>query len=441
MSIMPEVDKTTIQLMLKEPFYGHFFTQLLKGEVEDIPTAAIMMNPSTNTLKLGVNPKFWMEELTVVGDKEKTKKLRYGVIKHEILHIVFKHMMRYNDYTNKGLYNISADLVINQFIERDNLPENGMFLDTYPDFDLKPDQTLDYYYQVLRKEHDKAREILKQESKKSDESGKGSSGAGSGNTGTPPGWDKLNESQQRLVATAQQRENDHKSWESFGKLKESFKDFVESQIDKALETTVQRVQKKNQGSNDWGNIPGKLREMIEQMIESRKPNVNWKKQLKLFTANAQTTYLKTTAKKVSRRYGTTPGLKLKRRQRLLVAIDTSGSVDTESLMTFFSEMYHIYKSGAEIRVVECDTQIGSVWDYRGTPPEGITGRGGTCFNPPLQYANDEFAADAIIYFTDGFAPAPSVKTKAPILWMVCANGGCGLEAMENFPGRAIKMAL
>jgi len=76
------------------------------------------------------------------------------------------------------------------------------------------------------------------------------------------------------------------------------------------------------------------------------------------TSNAKKTFRKTTLKRPSKRYGTYPGFKTKKFTKIMVAIDTSGSVDNESLCEFFSEMSHIYKAGAEIHVVECDTRIG-----------------------------------------------------------------------------------
>jgi hypothetical protein len=42
---------------------------------------------------------------------------RIAVLKHETLHLVFKHLFRNRKYcTNSFLYNIAADLVVNQYI-------------------------------------------------------------------------------------------------------------------------------------------------------------------------------------------------------------------------------------------------------------------------------------------------------------------------------------
>ena len=102
-------------------------------------------------------------------------------------------------------------------------------------------------------------------------------------------------------------------------------------------------------------------------------------------------------------------------------------------------MYHIFKAGAEVHVVECDTNIGRVWDYEGTPPDHISGRGGTTFDQPIHYANDEYKPDCLVYCTDGYAPPPDVECNCPIMWILCKNGSCEVDDMENFQGIKIKM--
>ena len=47
----------------------------------------------------------------------------------------------------------------------------------------------------------------------------------------------------------------------------------------------------------------------------------------------------------------------------------------------------------------------------------IVGRGGTCFYPVIEMA-DEKRYDGLIVFTDGYAPFPD-KPKTRMLWAVC----------------------
>ncbi len=52
-------------------------------------------------IKLIVNPNYWDNDLKIDGNEQGTKNLRYGAIKHQILHIVFKHALRFQEFGNK----------------------------------------------------------------------------------------------------------------------------------------------------------------------------------------------------------------------------------------------------------------------------------------------------------------------------------------------------
>ena len=62
-------------------------------------------------------------------------------------------------------------------------------------------------------------------------------------------------------------------------------------------------------------------------------------------------------KRISKRYGTRPGIKIKRYQRLAVAVDTSGSIKENDFVIFFNEIHSMWKQGAEIVVLECDAEV------------------------------------------------------------------------------------
>ncbi|MCH2188881.1 VWA-like domain-containing protein, partial [Candidatus Gracilibacteria bacterium] len=150
--------------------------------------------------------------------------------------------------------------------------------------------------------------------------------------------------------------------------------------------------------------------------------------------------LKTTIKKTSKRYGTTPGIRIKKKNKILVAIDTSGSINQDELNAFFSEIYHIHKQGTEIFIVECDSKIQKKYSYTGVVPKLVYGGGGTDFNEPIYFSNEFYKPDAIIYFTDLQGEVPVIKTRSPLMWMVSKNGiDKDSETWNIFEGRKIKM--
>jgi predicted metal-dependent peptidase len=479
--VLRDVDKTSIQLILKEPFYGHFFSNLIRECVDGehpVQTAAVSLT-SNNVLSLLVNKTFWNEKLNVSNILE-AENYKYGIVKHEILHILFKHIFQYNKFSNKQIANIAVDLVVNQCIKEEQLPmkDEICLLKNFPDFfpDIQSGgkdchQTSEYYYNKLIKESDKIRNILNEGLEGQDQQSSSNSGSGgqqqnsSGSNqqdqqdqqdqqkqeeqeekqnnqqgSNNPNWDKLNKSQKNLAKFLQNENNQkmHSTWDKLSKLKQGKKEFVEKWVDNTVQETVKKCDRST-CKNSWrGKLPGELLDYIDELIAKLKPSVNWKRQLRKFAANGEKTYLVPTLKRRSKRYGTFPGHKIKKESRIMVAIDTSGSVDNASLAEFFSEIHHIYKADAEIRIVECDYNIGNVWDYTGTPPDKISGRGGTSFDEPIIYANTEYNPDCVIYFTDGEAPPPP-KCKCPLMWIISKNQGVEVEDMKDFQGIKVKM--
>lgn len=463
--LLDEIAKTSIQLMLNEPFYGHFFTSILKDVSEK--TSSVSLSPTAHgTLKLIINEAYWKTQLTF-PDAEKTKQLRYGAIKHQILHLVLKHIMRVQDFGNKKLFNIAADLATNQYISKKQLTDDAVTLEQFPHFKLESQQSLDYYYKQLKEESDKIEDILQGNPPPDDSDSDAATsnpfgqGSGQGDDSSEQSDDQnqdpddqndqndeqkepkeeqhpdLNESQNRLRNLINQENHtqldQHKSWEEIAALSNAERKLLDSLINDAIVNTMNRVRGKQ-----YGTLPGDLQSYLDALLESLKPNVNWRRVLRLFAASSSRTYLKNTIQRASKRYGTTPGIKIKRRQKIQVNVDTSGSVSDEDLKEFFSEIYHIWKNGADIHVVECDTQVQAAYNFTGQPPKVVHGRGGTDFNAPLAYANDEYRPDAIVYFTDGEAPAPEVATRAPILWLICEQG-ISEDNWDFLPGRKVKM--
>jgi predicted metal-dependent peptidase len=148
-------------------------------------------------------------------------------------------------------------------------------------------------------------------------------------------------------------------------------------------------------------------------------------------------FTKKIRRKENRRYTENPGLKIKMRQHMLLAIDTSGSVSNEELMEFMNEIHHIYKAGVDITIVQCDTHIRSIEPYKGKHEMNVVGRGGTYFDPVLEYYNENINKyTSLVYFTDGECNA-SVKPKGKVLWVISERS----DMNQDLPGQVIKLEL
>ena len=112
--------------------------------------------------------------------------------------------------------------------------------------------------------------------------------------------------------------------------------------------------------------------------------------------------------------------------KLLVAVDVSGSISSESLQYFYGVINSAFKYGFEsIDVVQFDCGVRVVQNLKKVVKDvGIVGRGGTSFQEPIDFAHEN-GYDGLIMLTDGYAPAPDIPEgfKAGILW-VCENEDC-----------------
>jgi predicted metal-dependent peptidase len=149
-------------------------------------------------------------------------------------------------------------------------------------------------------------------------------------------------------------------------------------------------------------------------------------------------YTKKTRRKLNKRFAGNPALKIKQRKNTLVAIDTSGSVSNKDLEEFFNEIHHIYKTGTEVDIIECDAAIQRVYKYDGKQKDKIEvkGRGGTSFEPVMVYLKEHKGKyQNIIYLTDGACSAPDTPPARPILWVICESGQIG----DDLPGAKVQI--
>jgi len=108
------------------------------------------------------------------------------------------------------------------------------------------------------------------------------------------------------------------------------------------------------------------------------------------------------------------------RPRVMAVIDTSGSMSVSLLEQVNAELTRLARQST-VFVVECDAAVRRVYPHR--KPGSFSGRGGTDFRPPLEPAfQRRHRPDLIIYFTDGFGPAPETPPRSPVIWCLTPGG-------------------
>jgi predicted metal-dependent peptidase len=378
------ISKATKTLIFKEPFYGLFLIGLNKVYIKSIPTAGVSKHGVG--VQLAINPDF----VLTLSDKHKI-----GLLKHELLHISFGHLLVRDLYSNKKLFNVAADLEINQYIDDEYLPEGGLTLDMFKELNLKQKAGTKYYYDELSKAQE---------------------------NGT---CDTLESLLNQMDGTS---EYCHQTWDEVEELPESAKKLIQKQIEHQLKETAEQTEKR------CGNIPGELADLIRKLTHVEPPKFDWKGYLKRFVGNSSIVYTKKMRRKYNKRYSANPGLKIKFKNHILVGVDTSGSVCNEELQEFMSELTHMHKTGHKITVAQCDTQINSIEDFNPKKDWEIKGRGGTYFQPVIDHYNKHGRYTALIYLTDGEASAPD-NCPNNSLWVHSSKSNIN----EDLPGKKIQL--
>ena len=159
--------------------------------------------------------------------------------------------------------------------------------------------------------------------------------------------------------------------------------------------------------------------------------------LRRFVGNSSISYTKKLRRKYNKRYSANPGIKIKFKNHILVGVDTSGSVSTSELKEFMNELGHMHKTGHQITVAQCDTNIGSIEVFNPKKDWDITGRGGTDFQPVIDHYNEKKGTyTALIYLTDGEAHTPEDCPKNA-LWVHSSSNYCNIN--EDLPGQKIQL--
>lgn len=341
---------------LNHPFFGHLIMKLQKVIAYDdkvIPTAAVSIDPNTLSMFLTINEKFW--DALPQNHKE-------GILHHEILHIAFQHLEMMETYPDMKTANVAMDLEINQYVGKQNLPKGTLHIDEgpYKELNLPKSKGSKFYYDALMSEQKKGNQKIKQAIQ---------NGPGNHN------WQQMNKmtSQQKKLFKNQQKHI----------LKEAVNDAG--------------------GPKSMGNLPGGLSRDLAKLFENKPEVFNWKAFFRRYMGTIIDITRKKTHKRNSKRFDDSPGLRTKRKQRVFVSVDVSGSMGMKEVAEGFEQLHYIWKAGAHIDVVTWDSAIQEQFVYSGKPPTKVTGGGGSDIGLPIKEFNKHkrdytFA----VHFTDGY---------------------------------------
>ncbi len=371
------------KLILDKPFLGALVLRLPMEVANDgwCPTTA------TDARRFYYNPEF-IDCLSL----DETQ----FVLAHEALHCALSHFAR-RQHRRKLHWDMACDYAINPLLIGDGLkaPPGSLYLqqfkgmtveEIYPCLDEKDDeQPLDNH--VYDKDNSKGSGSSKTEkdlsAEKSDKQNTQDQGEGSGGEPeplTPDETETLNiQWQQRLAGAAQQ----------------------------AMQA---------------GKLGGEMARMVDHLLQ---PQLPWRLLLaRYMTAVARDDF---SYIRPSRREGDfiMPSLRSNQAE-LVVALDTSGSIQDEEMSEFLAEINALKgQIRARISLLACDSQLAeeAPWEFEAwdefSLPEKITGGGGTSFKPVFEWVEQQgLRPDLLVYFTDAEGAFPSLEPTYPVIWLV-----------------------
>jgi len=323
-------------------------------------------------------------------------------LKAEVVRIILKHPYQRQPYNpRRDVMRLSSDLTLCDHLEG----MDTIGLEPPHIFDVERDQAFEQYYslmagQIIQIEQDADGDgipINMPGNGQGDDDGDsdGSSGSGSGLT------DKL------LDADA-----GASLWEE--------DELMSEKVNHEIETA--------QRCNQWGSLGGDLRALIESTLVSKQ---NFRAILSQFRASILSTKRHLTRMRPNRRYGwDAMGSQYAYSTRLLVAVDVSGSVPDEDIKKFLAVINRFFKQGIErIEVIEFDSKITTdkpIPLKQATRGIRVIGRGGTNFQPAIDFYYEHEEYDGLIFLTDGYAAIPKLpddKRHKPLAWILTTQGG------------------
>lgn len=183
---------------------------------------------------------------------------------------------------------------------------------------------------------------------------------------------------------------------------------------------AEEVKNLAENTTSWGSLPGNL---VDRILAGLRPKLDYRKVLSGFRSSVLCSKRKLTRMRPNRRSGFQyMGSIRQLRTNYLVAVDVSGSISGEDLKYFFSTINRFFKYGVEkIDALTFDTELGETVSLSKAQKEfNVKGRGGTDFQPIVNYMAEHPEYDGLIIFTDGYASKPEVpvKLKGRILWIL-----------------------
>lgn len=330
----------------------------------------------------------------------KEKELAFVVL-HEACHKMYRHLTTWRKLhdENHTLANFACDYVINLMIK--DLDPHETHIAMPRDKDGKVLGLIDERFRGMNAKQ--VFDILKKEC--NDNGGSG------GEQGESGGLD------------------DH-DWDGAKQLTEEEKRELEREVDQAIR---QGIIAANKSKGDAGG------DMARELGELLKPKIDWRDVLREFVKTVCAGKDASSWRRVNRRFVGSgvymPTLISERVGRILIGVDTSGSIGGQELNTFLSEANAIFTQvkPSYVDLVYWDGRVAGHEEYTESEVDNIinstkpVGGGGTSPSCVTEYMNEKkLEPECAIILTDGYVGSDwgeegSNRWPCPVLWCIVGN--------------------
>lgn len=346
-------------------------------------TAGVRVMPR-GKIELLINPEFFLNQ---------SNEERPGLLMHEMLHLLMRHIERSRSIKNAQKANLGMDVEINQLIPEDWLPQGACLPDNMA-VPLPRKEIWEVYYNLLPDPPEKPKDKGK---------GKGQPGQGKDPMDGPM--------------------DDHDLWDTGSMDEEEVRQAIEQAVERAIEDT-----EKNRGA---GQVPLQARELME--AARKRQQVPWEQLFMSYIGRKITFNKSYTRKRPSRRLGLLSAGKQKAQgPQILFLTDVSGSVTDREYERVMNEAIHatrqfpdkVSMAFFDWEVFKDEVKLG---DQKTLPRR--PGKGGTNFEAAFKYAAER-KPDLLIMLTDGECGAPKTDPGCPVMWVITGQDNPELQGLR-----------
>jgi predicted metal-dependent peptidase len=329
-----------------------------------------------------------------------------GILRHEVNHILCGHLThsKFHRVAFPRVMEAAMELTANEYID-EPMPSDGFALKDFAEFGIGPDQSTLERYVILRQAlRDGCLNMQRLWRCHSLDNHRPSQGCGLG--------DVLDA---RCDRSSERNWGDDWHWGLSAPTSQA-------RLEQYRESIQRHLAGERGGSDDSLNSNRFPKDLERVLIgPPDRQCLDWRRLLQQSLPRIRRVrpdYLRPNRRFPSR-VGEIPG---RRRQpprpRVLVGVDTSGSMSGAALDRIAREIYAL-SAHARLLIAECDAALHRLYPLHGRLATFVGG-GDTDFHPVFAEAARDRSLDGLIYFTDGKGPCPP-SSPIPTLWALTHN--------------------